>query len=99
MKFLILLLCVITFACAEFTDEEKQAWEAFKLEHGKLFLSPGKEKNRMATFLKNKKDVEEHNEAFLNGEATYVKEINKYADLTDDEFLSKFGGIKMPNDE
>lgn len=96
MKFFILLLAIVALAHAEFSKEEEERWQAFKLEHGKLFLSPGKEKTRKETFLKNVEEIEAHNEAFLNGETTYVKAVHKHSDLSDEAFLERFGGVNMP---
>ncbi|XP_063709943.1 cathepsin L-like [Culicoides brevitarsis] len=96
MKFFITLLAVTALAHAEITEDDKKAWQEFKLQHGKLFLSPGKETQRMHTFLDNKKKIEHHNEKFAKGEASYVAAINKYSDLTPEAFLQRFGGVAMP---
>lgn len=96
MKFLIAIITVVALASAEFTDEERQKWLDFKLEYNKLFLSPGKEKERMGTFLKNAKEIQAHNEAFENGQVSYEKAVHKHSDLTDEAFLARFGGVKMP---
>lgn len=99
MKFVILLFALVAIVSCEFTAEEEKKWRDFKLEHGKMFLSPGKEENRKKTFLKNAKEVDAHNEKFLNGEVSYVKAINKYSDLSDDEFIKRFGGIHISDEE
>lgn len=96
MKFLIILLVLAATVYTEGTEEEEKQWQEFKLEHGKLFLSPGKEAKRKETFLKNARDVQKHNQAFLKKDATYAKGINKYSDLTDEEFLARFTGVKAP---
>lgn len=100
MKFIIILIlataALVSSVPSKYTDEQEEKWNNFKLEHGKLFLSPGKEEERKDIFLKNVEDVETHNEAFLNGEVTYKKGIHKYSDLTNEAFLKRFGGIKMP---
>lgn len=96
MKFLIILLVLAATVYTEGTEEEEKQWQEFKLEHGKLFLSPGKEAKRKETFLKNARDVQKHNQAFLKKDATYAKGINKHSDLTDEEFLARFTGVKAP---
>lgn len=96
MKLLILVLAIAAIAHSEYTDDQEEKWQSFKLEHGKLFLSPGKEKDRKDTFLKNAADVEAHNEAFLNGETTFSKAIHAYSDLPKEQFLKRFAGVKMP---
>lgn len=39
--------------------------------------------------------VEAHNKLYESGEAQFDMEINKFADLTDEEFISKYTGIKI----
>lgn len=95
MKFFIAILTVATLASAKYTDEEKEMWQEFKLEHGKMFLSPGKEKARMDTFLNNAKEVKRHNKAFAKGEVLYEKGIHEHSDMSEEEFLNRFTGYKM----
>lgn len=89
-------MSVVALASAEHTEEDKQRWLEFKLEHGKMFLSPGKEKDRMNTFLENAKEVDAHNEAFENGEVLFEKALHKFSDLSEEAFLEKFTGVNVP---
>ncbi|XP_063703571.1 uncharacterized protein LOC134833241 [Culicoides brevitarsis] len=95
MKFFIVLLAVFAVALAE-TEEEQEAWTNFKVQFGKLFLSPGKEKSRKNAFLDNFRDMKQHNEAYERGEYKYPKAIGPTADLTTETFLKRFTGVKVP---
>jgi hypothetical protein len=39
--------------------------------------------------------IEDHNKLYNSGKAQFDMEINKFADLTDEEFISKYTGIKI----
>lgn len=98
MKFFILLFAVVAIAHAEFTAEDEERWLQYKLEHGKLFLSPGKEQVRKETFLENAKKIDTHNARFLRGEVSFVQKINKWSDMPEEEFNAKHLGIILPDE-
>lgn len=62
-----------------------------KLIHGKEYSSPKEEKYRMAIFLKNKLEIDEHNMKFDRGEVTYKMDMQEDSDLTFDEIKIKYG--------
>lgn len=39
--------------------------------------------------------IEDHNKLYEAGKAQFDMEINKFADLTDEDFISKYTGIKI----
>ncbi|XP_046663096.1 LOW QUALITY PROTEIN: uncharacterized protein LOC124355994 [Homalodisca vitripennis] len=49
-------------------------------------------------FKTNLQFVREHNEKFENGEVTFDVEINKYSDLTTEEFVTMMNGYKRQRD-
>lgn len=98
MKSFVIFLVVVAMVRADYTPEEEERWQSFKLEHGKLFLSPGKEKVRKDTFLQTARKIDEHNEKFLRGEVPYAQKVNKWADVPDDVFMSRMAGTVMPPD-
>nr|UTS56191.1 cathepsin L [Palaemon modestus] len=89
MKSLALILCGLAVAFAT------QEWENFKTTYEKSYANPLEEKHRMSVFLKKLKYIEEHNELYKRGEKTYYMKINKYSDLTHEEFLAMMtGGVQ-----
>lgn len=52
----------------------------------------------MAIFLDNKNKTEQHNQLFEKGLVTYEQGLNKYSDLTADEFRNRMNGFRAsPN--
>lgn len=98
MKFLILFLaCVALVASDDFTDEQNDRWLNFKLDHNRLFLSPGTEKARKETFLSNCDEIDALNQRFENNETLYTADVNPFSDLTSEQFMSRFTGIAIPD--
>lgn len=64
-------------------------------EYSKTYQNETEENYRMAVFLENKNKIDEHNEQFEKGLVTYKMGLNKYSDLTADEFRSRMNGYKM----
>lgn len=64
-------------------------------KYSKTYQDETEENHRMAVFLENKNKIAEHNELFDKGLVTYKMGLNKYSDLTADEFRSRMNGYKM----
>merc|ERR1712241_1332762 len=77
MKVLILSLAFLALASA--TSLHSQ-FQSFEYKYGKSYKSSAERLSRFATFIKNVKEIEEHNR---NGKSTYKKVINKFADVKD----------------
>ena len=71
-------------------------WETFKTKHGKSYQNEHDENNRLNIFVENKRKVDEHNARAQNGLATYTLAINKYSDLSADEFNKHMNGLIVP---
>lgn len=56
----------------------------FQTKYTKNYKGLMEEKRRYEIFII--KIIEEHNIKYINGQSTYYLEINKFADLTDEEF-------------
>jgi len=65
-------------------------WEAWKLENNKNYLSKSLETEKYEIFLKNRQFVNNHNLRFDQKSETYGVKLNKFADLTNAEFSSKY---------
>lgn len=48
---------------------------------------------RKKIFLANKQMIEEHNEKYKAGEETFEMGLNKYSDLSHDEYMNQLNGI------
>ncbi|XP_063703582.1 uncharacterized protein LOC134833251 [Culicoides brevitarsis] len=98
MKLFVTLLALtgIAAAVADYTKEQEEVWLNFKLDYGKLFLSPGKEKQRKDNFLKNYDEIKAHNEAYEKGESLYEMDVNQYTDLSKETFMKRFTGVVVP---
>merc|ERR1719151_255771 len=80
MKVFVLSLAFLALASA---TSFKSQFEAFEHEFGKKYTSSAERLTRFATFMKNVKEIEEHNNS---GKYGYKKVINKFADMTQEEF-------------
>lgn len=66
--------------------EEFNQW---KLNNGKAYTAELNER-KFATWLMNRDFVVAHNTRYLAGEETFTVEMNKFADLNEDEFANQF---------
>jgi len=89
MKVLILSLAFLALASATSLSQFK----SFEQKFGKSYKSQTERLTRFATFMKNVKEIEEHNKS---GKSTYKKVINKFADMTQEEFKVMNGYKNAP---
>jgi len=90
MRVFILSLAFLALASA---SSYKSQFEAFEHEFGKNYKSSAERLTRFATFMKNVKEIEEHNKS---GKSSYRKVINKFADMTAEEFKVMNGYKNAP---
>merc|ERR1712223_352285 len=88
MRVFVLSLAFLALASA---TSYKSQFEAFEHEFGKNYKSSAERLTRFATFIKNVKEIEEHNKS---GKSSYKKVINKFADMTPEEFNKVMNGYK-----
>lgn len=94
--FLVLaLLAAVSSQPLAVTDEELEQWELFKIEHQRDYSTEEEEEKRKEIFVNNLRFVVEHNKKYDDGEATYNVEINKFADLTVEEFSAQMNGYRQ----
>ncbi|KAG8256908.1 hypothetical protein J6590_059856 [Homalodisca vitripennis] len=98
MKLLLLsaLVAVALSHPLEVSEEDHAQWELFKVAHEREYVTQEEELKRMTIFLENLKFVREHNEKFGKGEVSFDVEINKFSDLTTEEFVTMMNGYKRP---
>ena len=88
MKVLLLSLLVLGLVNADFSL--KSQFEAFKQKYEKSYKDSAEEINRFSIFVKNLKEIEDHNKSGKG----WKKGINQFADMTKDEFNTKLNGYK-----
>jgi len=95
MKLLIVLSLAVAATQAFDLDTE---WEKFKIEYGKNFLAGQEHDARKNIFANNLKFIEKHNAEHALGLHTFTVGINQFADLTNEEFVQQFTGVKAADD-
>lgn len=74
------------------SDEEVMSiYEEWVVKHGKVYNSVGEKEKRFRIFKDNLKFVEEHNAQ----KRTYKVGLNRFADLSNQEYHSKYLGVKV----
>ena len=72
-----------------------EAFNAWKLTHKKTYKSPAETNFRMITFMKNYFNVQKWN---AEKKFTFKTGLNFMSDLTEEEMLAKYTGLKIPKD-
>lgn len=94
MKFALLLIAALAVSSSyAFKEELKSQWSLFKSRHGKTYLSRSEELVRFSIFKSNLNFINKHNEEAKQGLHTYFLKSNKYADLTNKEFVAMLNGF------
>jgi len=94
--FLALCLLFIGAAhCAPLDDTLAEPWTLFKRVHEKNYASAEEETSRRAIFEANLAKIRTHNLEADLGIHTYTMGMNKYGDLTHEEFKKQMNGLKM----
>lgn len=81
--FILHLSCYLALASAA------DVWENFKVTHGKSYTDAEEDLYRKHIFEQNLKYVEEHNQRFSEGLVTFDLEMNKFGDMTSEEFVAQ----------
>jgi len=90
MKFALCLLFCVAVATGTVLDEFK----AFKSKHNKVYLNEAEQAHRLNAFASNLEYIISHNEEAAQGKHTFTLGVNKYADLTHEEWQQKFNARK-----
>ncbi|KAE8573296.1 digestive cysteine proteinase 1 [Halyomorpha halys] len=95
MKLFVTLSCLsvlVILSAAAPSKNELEEWTKFKVTYDKKYSS-AEEGRKMEIFLENKKRVEEHNQRYKKGLVSFSMSLNKFSDLTEDEFRSMKTGF------
>lgn len=63
----------------------KNKWEDFKIKFNKTYETPDEEMKRFEIFQENCAIFEAHNKLYETGKVTFRIDVNRRADLTDDD--------------
>ncbi|XP_023313137.1 uncharacterized protein LOC108903178 [Anoplophora glabripennis] len=86
MRIFIVFICTILVVKGTSIEEQ---WQSFKDNVGKHYRSRLEESTRFQIFKDNVYKIEEHNRRFARGEVSYKLAVNKFADLTEEEFKAR----------
>jgi len=82
------------FALAGFAASKQiVSFREWKARHGVQYLNPSEEARRERIFYENAGFVERHNDDFKAGKESYTVALNKFADLTNSEFHTRYLAI------
>lgn len=94
MKLAIVLLALVSVTMACDSKKDRDEFEAFRRQYRKFYEDQAEEDYRCSVFAQNYLEIEQHNFRHARGLETYTLEINKYSDLTNEEFMEKYTGLK-----
>lgn len=95
---LAVLAIVLAIVASEYTKDEKRAFKDWKKMHKKTYKSHDEEKAAMDKFMKNFKEIEEHNKQYEDGKHTFHRRVWEYSDLTKEEKRQMLHGVKLNDD-
>merc|ERR1719187_2333257 len=87
-------LILATLGCVATALPLDLEWEAFKLKFERSYSSVEEHDLRRSIFADNLRLIESHNLEHALGLHTYTLGVNRFADLTNDEFRAQFNGYK-----
>jgi len=95
MRLAILVLAIAvasTSALTLFDQTLTPVWEEFKATHGKQYATSQEESYRRMIFERNHKKISTHNDEFAAGLHTFTQKMNKFGDMTNQEFRQQMNG-------
>ena len=98
MKLIILVLASViacSSAAAIFDATLDNLWEEFQQVHNKEYASAEESTRRRLTWESNLKFINQHNLEHSLGKHTFTVGMNKYGDMTNEEFVSQMNGYNM----
>jgi cathepsin L len=96
----VIALCVLFVGayCAPMLNEQLNSqWNLFKRVHSKQYATVEEETIRRVNWEANVAEIEKHNLEADLGLHTYTLGMNRYGDMTHEEFAKQMNGFKMPS--
>jgi len=94
MKTFVCLALVLAVAQAALNLDTE--WEKFQAKFEKRYLTGAEHDARKAIFAENLQFINKHNAEFDLGLHTFTVGVNKFADMTNQEFVNKYNGFVAP---
>ncbi|KAK8916138.1 Oryzain alpha chain [Platanthera zijinensis] len=98
VRFLTVLLAYAVLAAASEGSEEdvRLLYENWLVKHGKFFNAVDAKRQHFEAFKHNLQYIDKHNTAADAGESTFRLGLNRFADLTNEEYRVQFLGLRSP---
>lgn len=92
----LVLGCIASIALASITYREvvTEEWNEFKEKYNKSYPNQTEDNYRFKIFLETKHKIARHNRRQANGQHSYTLGLNKYSDMTQQEFVKTMNGYK-----
>lgn len=84
------LVFIVTIVLVAAVVADRAVWQSWKQKYGKQYRNAVEEQKRMSIFMENKMEVDRHNRHFNNNSVSYEKGLNKFSDMSDEEFYSTY---------
>jgi C1A family cysteine protease len=84
---------------AAFASEVDALFSVFKNQHGKAYYDQMEESYRKVVFAANLEIISKHNEEHTAGKHKFTLAMNKFGDLTQEEFAAKVGNFKPRHEQ
>lgn len=94
LSFALAIIVVPTIAVVTYRDVLNEEWNEFKLKYNKTYADKSEDNYRFKIFLNSKHKIAKHNQRQANGLHSYTLGLNKYADLTHQEFVRTMNGYR-----
>uniref|UniRef100_A0A6P7FUB9 Crustapain-like n=1 Tax=Diabrotica virgifera virgifera TaxID=50390 RepID=A0A6P7FUB9_DIAVI len=88
-KYFLLFVIAVALAADTYLSDDEE-FEKFKKDFNRNYATPNEEQRRKGIFVNTLNKIKEHNAKFEKGEISYSLGINQFADLTHEEFQSRY---------
>lgn len=91
---LIMSISITLASVVTYRDVLSEEWNLFKEKYNKTYKDKSEDNYRFKIFLETKHLIARHNRLTANGQRSYTLGLNKYADMTHQEFVTTMNGYK-----
>lgn len=87
-------MVVASVAIVTYRDVLNEEWNEFKAKYNKTYADKSEDNYRFKLFLENKHKIAKHNKRFADGLHSYTLGLNKYSDMSHQEFVRTMNGYR-----